>query len=43
MDWLKALYFLIPSSRTSRKMSRSPRLANKAPVTQVSCCLEVNS
>ena len=30
------LFSLLPSSRVSRKMARSPRLAHKAPVCRLS-------
>ena len=49
MDWQQALYFfLLPSSRVSRssrasrKMSRSPRLAHKAPVMQARVAIPVD-
>ena len=32
---IKLYFFLLPSSRASRKMPRSPRLAHKAPVMRI--------
>ena len=36
-------FFLLPSSRASRKMPRLPRLANKAPVMQARITMNCNT